>query len=257
MEPVLDISIWLTLCGVGFIAGFIDAIAGGGGMLTIPTLLTSGLPPHIALGTNKLAASFGSSTASLTFYRNKLFDPSFWKLSLISTAIGAIIGALMISYLPADFLNKVLPVLILITAIYTFLNGNNNNNSNTLPPKNNELYLKQTLQGSVLGFYDGIAGPGAGAFWMTTSSSMYKMNLLLSCGLARSSTFVSNFCGLLTFLYLGYVNFLIGLSMGLFIMLGARVGATTAIKHGQKLIRPLFITIVMLMSFNLAITAWF
>ncbi len=110
MEPVLDINLWLTLCSVGFLAGLIDAIAGGGGMLTVPTLLTSGLPPHMALGTNKLAASFGSFTASITFYRKKLFDPLFWRRSLIFTAIGAIFGALAVSFLSMDFLNKALPI---------------------------------------------------------------------------------------------------------------------------------------------------
>jgi hypothetical protein len=72
MDPVLDVNLWITLCSVGFIAGLIDAIAGGGGMLTIPTLLSAGLPPHVALGTNKLAASFGSLTASITFYKKKV-----------------------------------------------------------------------------------------------------------------------------------------------------------------------------------------
>ena len=220
MEPVLDITVWLTLCSVGFIAGFIDAIAGGGGMLTIPTLLTVGLPPHIALGTNKLAASFGSSIASFTFYKNKLFDPIFWKYSIFSTAIGAIFGALIISYISTDFLNKVLPVLILITAIYTLISKSMFNENMTLPIKNRKLHIKQITQGALLGFYDGAAGPGSGAFWTTSSSSLYKINILLSCGLARSATFVSNFCSLLTFVYLGYVNTLIRLSMGIFIMLG-------------------------------------
>ena len=257
MEPVLDITLWLTLCSVGFVAGFIDAIAGGGGMLTIPTLLTSGLPPHIALGTNKLAASFGSSIASFTFYKKKLFDPTFWKYSLYSPAVGAIIGAVVISYLPSEFIEKVLPLLIVVTAVYTLLAKDRTSSVKSLPTKNRNLIKKQIIQGEILGFYDGFAGPGAGAFWTVSSSALYKIHILLSCGLARSNTFISNFCSLLTFIYLGYVNALIGISMGIFIMLGASIGANTAIKHGQKFIRPVFIVVVIGMSVNLAYHAWF
>ena len=256
MDPIMDLNLWITLCSVGFVAGFIDAIAGGGGMLTVPTLLTSGLPPHVALGTNKLAASFGSLTASITFYKKKLFDPSFWRLSIIFTALGAIIGTLVVSRLSVEFLDKALPVLIIITAIYTLLAKNVACNEQGLPEKNTKLKLTQAIQGSLLGFYDGVAGPGAGAFWTASSGMLYKINILLSCGLARSANFVSNFCSLLTFIYLGSVNALLGISMGIFIMAGSWVGAHSGIKCGSRFIRPVFIIIVVLMSCNLAFQAW-
>ncbi|MEW6991392.1 TSUP family transporter [Colwelliaceae bacterium 6441] len=256
MEVVLDIELWITLCSVGFLAGLIDAIAGGGGMLTVPTLLTAGLPPHIALGTNKLAASFGSFTASVTFYRKKLFDISFWRASVISTAIGAVCGTLVVKYLSIDFLDKALPILIISTAIYTLLAKSTVYNDNGLPKKSTTLTTKQTTQGLVLGFYDGIAGPGTGAFWTSSSGALYKINILLSCGLARSTNFVSNFCSLLTFIYLGYVNVLLGVTMGVFLMLGAWVGAHWAIKFGNKFIRPTFVTLVIIMSCNLGYQAW-
>ncbi len=257
MEPILDLNLWITLCSIGFIAGLIDAIAGGGGMLTVPALLSSGLPPHIALATNKLAATFGSLTASITFYRKKLFDPSFWKFAIISTAIGAIVGTLVVSYLSVEFLEKSLPVLIVITAIYTLLAKNTVNESSCLPDKTTKLKIKQTLQGLTLGFYDGIAGPGTGAFWTASSTALYKLNILLSCGLARSTNFVSNACSLLTFIYLGQVNFTLGISMGIFIMIGAWVGAHSAIKFGNKFIKPVFSIVVIGISINLAYHAWF
>jgi len=257
MEPLLfDMSLWITLCAVAFAAGFIDAIAGGGGMLTVPALLTAGLPPHIALGTNKLAASFGSFTASITFYKKKLFDPSFWRYSIFATAIGAILGTIIVSYLSTEFLDKILPILIVLTAIYTLLSKKSLQIHQKLPPPSKELSIKQIVQGLILGFYDGVAGPGTGAFWTASSSALYKINILLSSGLARSTNFVSNFCSLLTFIYLGYVNVILGISMGLFMMLGAWGGAHSAIKYGNKFIRPVFITVVVIMSINLAWSAW-
>mgnify|MGYP000450794936 CR=1 FL=1 len=256
IEPLLSPELWIILCTVAFLAGLIDAIAGGGGMLTVPALLSTGLPPHIALGTNKLAATFGSFTASYTFYRQKLFDPQFWRVSLISTAIGAVIGTLVVSILTIDFLEKYLPILIIITALYTLLAKNIIYNANQLPPRTKKLKSIQSAQGLILGFYDGLAGPGTGAFWTASSSALYKLNILLSCGLARSTNFISNACSLLTFLYLGYVNVMLGLAMGLFITAGAWVGARSAIKFGGKFIRPVFIIIVILMSVNLAYQAW-
>jgi len=253
---MLDLNTWITLCSIGFIAGFIDAIAGGGGMLTIPALLTSGLPPHLALGTNKLAASFGSFTASIAFYRKKLFKPSFWRYSICATAIGAIIGTLIVNYLSTDFLEKALPVIIVFTALYTIFAKNIINDSSELPQVNRSLRIKQIIQGLSLGFYDGVAGPGTGAFWTVSSTILYKINILLSSGLARSTNFISNIFSLLAFIYLGQVNFILGISMGIFIMLGALIGSHYAIKLGSKFIRPVFSVIVIGMAINLAYQAW-
>jgi uncharacterized membrane protein YfcA len=255
-DPILDLELWLILCSVAFLAGLIDSIAGGGGMLTIPALLTTGLPPHVALGTNKLAASFGSLTASITFYRKKLFNPYYWRLSVIFTAIGAIIGTITVSYISVQFLEKYIPVFIIITAFYTMMSKTISTQSIDLPLVNFRLKTKQIFQGLILGFYDGFAGPGTGAFWTASSSMLYKINILLSSGLARSTNFVSNFCSLLTFFYLGYVNITIGISMGVFIMIGSAIGANWAIKLGNKFIRPIFVTVVILMSANLAYHAW-
>jgi len=256
MDPLLDLNLLITLCSVGFLAGFIDAIAGGGGMLTIPTLLASGLPPHVALGTNKLAATFGSLTASVTFYRKKLFNPKFWQLSLIATAIGAVIGTILVNHLSTKFLDKALPILIVATAIYTLLSKAVLNNTSQLPTLNQKIKIKQILQGLTLGFYDGVAGPGTGAFWTVSSAMLYKINILIASGLARSTNFVSNICSLLTFLYLGQVNLLLGIAMGIFIMVGSWVGAHSAIKFGGKFIRPVFTIIVIGLSIKLAYQAW-
>jgi uncharacterized protein len=256
MEPVLDFSLLITLCSVGFVAGFIDAVAGGGGMLTIPTLLTSGLPPHIALGTNKLAATFGSFTASYTFYKKKLFNPHFWRYSLLATAFGAVIGTFIVNQLSTEFLDKILPILIMITAVYTLLAKTVVSSDNLLPKFSKKIKFIQLIQGAILGFYDGVAGPGTGAFWTASSAVLYKMNILICSGLARSTNFVSNICSLMTFLYLGQVNLLLGVLMGIFIMAGSWVGAHSAIKFGGKFIRPVFITVVICLSINLAYQAW-
>ncbi|WP_370317456.1 TSUP family transporter [Pseudoalteromonas sp.] len=255
-ELALDPATWALLCAVALAAGFIDAIAGGGGMLTVPALLTAGLPPHLTLGTNKLAASFGSLTASVTYFRKKLFNPRFWAASILATAIGALVGTLVVDYLSIEFLNKLLPVVIILVACYSLFGSLSTTEHNELPELDGKTKIKQWLQGLGLGFFDGLAGPGTGTFWTASNSLLYKMSLLLNCGLARSMNFVSNFISLITFVALGHVNFLLGITMGFFLMLGAWLGAHSAIKFGSKMIRPVFNTVVIVLALKLIYEAY-
>ncbi|MGJ8485407.1 TSUP family transporter [Pseudoalteromonas sp. SYSU M81236] len=255
-ELALDPTTWALLCAVALAAGFIDAIAGGGGMLTVPALLTAGLPPHLTLGTNKLAASFGSLTASVTYFRKKLFNPRFWAASILATALGALVGTLVVDYLSIEFLNKLLPVVIILVACYSLFGSLSTTEHNELPELDSKTKIKQWLQGLGLGFFDGLAGPGTGTFWTASNSLLYKMSLLLNCGLARSMNFVSNFISLITFVALGHVNFLLGITMGFFLMLGAWLGAHSAIKFGSKMIRPVFNTVVIVLALKLIYEAY-
>ncbi|MFT5781645.1 MAG: putative membrane protein YfcA [Pseudomonas sp.] len=244
----------LLLVGVAFTAGFIDAIAGGGGLLTIPALLTAGLPPHLVLGTNKLCATFGSATASYTFYRRKLFAPKEWRNALLATALGALLGAVLAHWLPAEWLNKMLPVIVFICAIYLLFSQPKPTEecTQTAIPKG-----RQWPQGLCLGFYDGVAGPGTGAFWTVSSLLLYPLDLLRASGVARSMNFVSNAVALGVFIVSGQVAWLLGIGMGLALMAGAYLGAHTAIRGGNRFIRPMFILVVMGLTVRLAWQHWF
>lgn len=257
MEFALDPTVMLLLCSVAFIAGFIDAIAGGGGLLTVPALLTAGLPPHLVLGTNKLAATFGSLTASVTYYRKRLFDPYYWRHALIATAVGACIGVLVVDQISKSTLEKVLPVLILIAAIYSLFAKVQADDQLQLPADTPKNRWSQRLQGLGLGFYDGIAGPGTGSFWMVSTMALYKINLLLTSGVARSMNFVSNGFALVTFAVLGHIHYQLGIAMGLCLMVGSYFGAHTAIRFGSKLIKPLFMLMVMAIALRLIWQTWF
>lgn len=257
MELLLEPSNWALLAVIGLIAGFIDAIVGGGGLLSIPALLTLGIAPHTALGTNKLAASFGSSMAAWTYYRQHLFTPSFWYMAFIATFIGAVLGSVLVYLIDTQWLEKILPLLIIGIAIYSLLSPNAISDADCQVPIQSPPTQKQGLQGLILGAYDGFAGPGIGAFWTVSSGSLYKLPLLHSCGLARAMTFTSNLTALAIFGWLGQVQWQIGLWMGLCMMLGSFIGARCAIKFGMPFIRPLFILIVLLIAANLAWSAWF
>ncbi|NLS11319.1 TSUP family transporter [Vibrio sp. SM6] len=254
---LLEPSVVIILALIAFVAGFIDAVAGGGGMLTVPTLLSIGLPPHMALGTNKVAATFASSTAAWAYYRKRLFRPRYWGRAFAATFIGAVLGALVVDRISTQWLEKVLPLIILAAALYTILHKTPVNEKETLPTQCKTLRYKQMLQGLSLGFYDGLAGPGTGAFWTVSSMALYRLNILLASGLAKAMNFTSNFTALGMFAVLGHINWLIGLTMGVCLMAGAWVGAHSAIRFGAAFIRPVFVTVVSLLAIKLAYQAWF
>lgn len=257
MIEMIEPGVMIILGLVAFAAGFIDAVAGGGGMLTVPALLSLGLPPHIALGTNKLAATFASSTAAWTYYRKQLFSPAFWRASFLATLCGAIGGTLVVDLISTDWLEKVLPLIILAVAIYTVWHPHPKGKEHKLPEKCRQLTKKQWLQGSTLGFYDGLAGPGTGAFWTVSNMALYRLDILMASGLAKAMNFTSNMTSLITFAVLGHINFALGLTMGLCLMLGAYIGAHSAIRFGAKFIRPVFVTVVIVLAIKLAWQAWF
>jgi hypothetical protein len=253
-ELGVDLSTLAILALVAFMAGFIDAIAGGGGLLTIPALLTAGLPPHLALGTNKLCATFGSATASYTFYRRKLFAPRQWRNALIGTAVGAVLGAALAQWVPSAWLNQMLPVVVFACGLYLLFG------KTPAAPLLADAPIaqgRQWPQGLGLGFYDGVAGPGTGAFWTVSSLLLYPLDLVRASGVARSMNFVSNACALSVFIFSGQVAWLLGISMGLALMVGAFLGARTAIKGGSKFIRPVFILVVLGLTVRLAWQHWF
>jgi uncharacterized membrane protein YfcA len=253
-ELSVDLSTLAVLAVVAFVAGFIDSIAGGGGLLTTPALMTAGLPPHLVLGTNKLSSTFGSAIASYTFYRRKLFQPREWTRALIGTAVGALIGAVIAHYLPAAWINQMLPVIVFGCGLYLLFGGT------PKAPLDTHLPIKkkwQLPQGLGLGFYDGVAGPGTGAFWTVSSLLLYPLDLVRASGVARSMNFVSNATALSVFIFSGQVDWLLGLSMGVAVMCGAAIGARSAIKGGARFIRPVFITVVLCLTVRLAWQHWF
>jgi uncharacterized membrane protein YfcA len=246
-----DPWVFLALILAAFMAGLIDAIAGGGGLITIPALLMAGLPPHQALGTNKLCASFGSFTATMVFIRKQIFKPKLWLLSAYATLTGAIIGTVCATLLSLEFLNTVLPILIILVAVYMlFQNYSHLDQASDSFPRHP---FTKITQGFSFGFYDGIAGPGTGSFWVVSNLMLYKQSLLQASGVARAMNFLSNFSSLVTFAILGQVDWILGIMMGVFLLSGAWLGAHLAIMKGARLIKPIFITVVICISIKLLI----
>lgn len=241
MMAGFDLWIYLLLFAASLLAGLIDAMAGGGGLITLPALLAAGLPPQLALGTNKFQSSFGSLSASIHFIREGHADWDIARTGVIFTFIGAVAGAWLVSVLPAGFLNKAIPFLLLIIVVYFILSPDLGRLDKKPKIPHVQFYIPAGL---LLGFYDGFFGPGCGSFWAVTLMLVCGYNMVKATAYTKIMNFVSNLASLIVFLIQGQVYFQIGIVMAAGQFLGARIGSGLVIKKGIKIIRPVFIAAV-------------
>lgn len=252
MSLGLDALAPLFLAGLA--GGAVDAVAGGGGLIVLPAILATGLPPHLALGTNKLAGTFGTLSASVAYVRRGLFRPARWRAVALATLAGSLAGTLAVSQVPADALRRVVPVLILASALYVLFDPGRRRPREDEPGRSPG--LPGAAAGAGLGFYDGFFGPGVGAFWVSTAMALFRLDLVRASGVARVMNLVSNAASLATFAVLGVVDWGVGLLTGLALMAGAWVGAHSAIRFGAAFIRPVFVSVVLVIAGKLAVESW-
>ncbi|MFW5840800.1 MAG: TSUP family transporter [Planctomycetota bacterium] len=240
----------------GAVAGFVDAVAGGGGLITIPVLLAAGIDPKMALGTNKFQASFGSSTAMVTYSLHKHVVPWNCKLGIAATALGAASGALAVQHLPGQFLAAFIPIALLGVLVYFLLAPRAGQVQRQARMPRPVFFL---LFGLGIGFYDGFFGPGTGSFWTFAIVHFLGLALPAAAGHTKVMNFTSNIVSLVFFAIGGYVLVVPGLAMATGQIIGARVGAGLASKRGAGFIRPVFLVVVALTIANLLyrrLAAW-
>ena len=250
----LTVEIYILLCVTGAFAGFVDAIAGGGGIITIPMLLAVGLDPHLALGTNKLQACFGSCTASIHYARSELVDIKKTLAGIIFTAIGALAGTIAIQLIDAEFLKQMLPGLLVVIFLYLLFS-----------PKLGHLdkhpvihpFMFYLVAGLAIGFYDGFFGPGTGSFWMVAFVMFMGHNMRKATGHTKVMNATSNVISLAAFAIGGQVMLLPGIVMGLGQLVGASLGAHMVIRRGTKFVRVFFLCVVALTIAKLIYSTYF
>jgi uncharacterized membrane protein YfcA len=222
-------------------AAFIDAVAGGGGLITVPAYLMAGLPPHLALGTNKFAASFGSCTSAYKFTKSGKVNFKLLKFLIPFTFLGAVIGVRTVLSIDESILNGVVLILILFIGIYTLFSKSMGMEDRSKKITKSNLFLGILLAFS-LGFYDGFFGPGTGSFLVFGLIYLYGFDFIRASGNGRVLNFVSNITSLFLFALNGQIVYKIGIPVAVSMILGARLGAIVAIKKGGKFIKPIFVT---------------
>ncbi len=241
------------LFGTGLVAGFVDSIAGGGGLITLPVLLSFGLDPQHALGTNKLQATFGSGSAAWHYAQAGTLVLRDCLRGFLLSLLGAAAGALAVQQLDPSFLRRAIPVLLIGVAIYTLLKPRLG--AQDLHPRLARGAF-DLIFGLLIGFYDGFFGPGTGTFWTMAFMLGLGFNMTRATGYAKVMNFGSNLSSLALFLPGGNVHFAAGLTMGLGQVLGAKMGSRMVIARGTKFIRPVFISVVLALTLKLLYDAY-
>jgi uncharacterized protein len=243
-----ELSVILLLALAAFVAGFIDSIAGGGGLLALPSLLLAGLDPVAALATNKLQGTFGTASATYTFWKKGKLNPLDHIREVILIFIGASLGVLAVAYAPTQFLNAVMPILLITIAIYFALSPKLNDQSSH--PRLAPAYFTFGFA-PVIGFYDGIFGPGTGSFFMLALVALFGCGITDATGRTKLFNFTSNIASLIMFAFGGKIVWTIGLIMGVAQFAGAHIGSRLAIRNGATIIRPLLVVVCIAMAARL------
>ncbi|SUD91660.1 TSUP family transporter [Psychrobacter phenylpyruvicus] len=244
MDFSLTLEVILMLTAVAAIAGFIDAIAGGGGLLTIPAMLLANIPPVLTLGTNKLQAASGALAASITMIKKGVVSPSKMKLAIAGAFIGSVLGTIAVQMSPPDMLEKLIPFLIAAIGIYTLF-----------APSLGEVEAEprvsestwQRVVAPLIGFYDGYVGPGTGMFFALGNVALRGRQIIAATGAAKVLNLSTNIASLIFFIIGGNVLWKVGLAMMVGQTIGAYAGSHMVVKGGSKIIRPVIVLVCLAM----------
>jgi len=237
----IHIGMMLFLIIAGFIAAFIDSVVGGGGLISLPALLFTGLPPQVALGTNKLASTMGSLTSSISFFRHGKINKALMLRLLPLSIIGSAIGVYIVQKIPSDKLKPLILVILIIVTIYTLIKKDWG-----LTSTFNGMTVKKSIFAvaivMIIGFYDGFLGGGTGSFFLFAFLLM-GFDFIEAAGNAKILNFGSNLTALAVFLFYDSVYFQYGVPMGIAMVLGAYIGSKVAIKKGSSYVKILFVAV--------------
>ena len=236
----------LIICPLVFLAGFIDSIAGGGGLISLPAYYMAGLPPHIALGTNKMSSSIGMVFSTGTYLREGFVYKPLIPISIVGALIGSWIGARSVLLIDEQILRWIMVIVIPILALVIIFK------KDILTPETREFnktreQIIAAVVALTIGWYDGFFGPGAGMFLMLAFVGILKIEAVTACGNTKIVNFCSNIAALAVFITAGTVNYALALPGAAFAILGNVIGARLTIKNGAKLIKPIMLIVVLIL----------
>ena len=251
----LSIELLFFLFSVATVAGFLDVLAGGGGLLTLPALMMSGMPPLSALGTNKLQGCMGTATATYMMLKKKKVSWHDIKYLMLTAFIGSVFGTVIVLFINVEILSFVMPVVLLFIAVY-FL----------LMPKQSEIKQKpkiskwkyQNVIVPAIGYYDGMFGPGAGSFFSLSGVLFWGHGLISSVAAAKPLNFSTNIASLIVFLIADHVVWVMGISMMAGQVIGAWLGSHCLFKVKPEYLRVIIVIMCLAMLVKYGVSmGWF
>ncbi|MGL4346273.1 MAG: sulfite exporter TauE/SafE family protein [Cellulosilyticaceae bacterium] len=237
----------MIICPLVFVAGFVDAIAGGGGIISIPAYLFAGLPAHYAAGCNKFSASLGTVVAAGKYLKSGKVKLRIAVFSAMGAVIGASLGTSLALYVSEQTLKTLLLVALPLVAIFLFTQKNLGKEQSSKVHSIRQQSIYALIIGIVVGGYDGLIGPGTGTFLILAFSSILGLELVTASGCAKVSNLASNITSTIIFVIGGKVIFLIAIPAALCSMTGGYIGARCAIKGGAKYVRYVMFVVLALL----------
>lgn len=235
------LNILLIVLPVVFLAGVVDSIAGGGGLLSVPAYLAAGLPPHYVLGTNKFSSGFGTFFATLHYHQHRLIDIRVALLSAAFALGGSFLGANAVLLIDPAFLRYLLIVLIPVLAVFTLSNRSLGQTNHSHHQTRQRKYSLAALAGLLIGFYDGFFGPGTGTFLILFYTLALKYDFVTANANTKVVNLASNIAAMAAFIINGKIVYAVGIPAAAAGIAGNILGAKLVIKRGASIIRPIFI----------------
>jgi uncharacterized membrane protein YfcA len=246
----LELSVFLIVCPLVFLGGFIDSIAGGGGLIALPAYLMAGVPAHFALGTNKLSAVSGAAVASFRYYKNKYVDIILCLPSIAAALAGSALGSALALGSDERILRWMLLAVLPVTGFYVLRKKNPDKEAPPLPRVKKMVY--SLVISFFIGGYDGFSGPGTGTFLILLYNGIAKIDARTAAGNAKLVNFASNIAALALFLCNGRVLIPLGLCAAVFNILGSYIGSGLVIQRGTKIIRYAMLVVLALIFAKMA-----
>ena len=240
MQPTL--LQFLIVCPLVFLAGLVDAAAGGGGLISLPAYMISGIPVHYAIGTNKLSSGMGTALATIRYARAGYVRWGLAGICAVCALIGSSLGANLALLLSAAVFTKLMLVILPLTALYVFRSRKLEDSGTPYPMgKTAAISLAAAL---IIGAYDGFYGPGTGTFLLLLLTGLAHMKLTEANGIAKVINLTTNVTALSVYLMNGKTILLLGLVAGLFSIAGNYLGTKLFAKGGAKFVRPLILVVL-------------
>lgn len=244
----LTLEIFLIVCPLVFLAGLVDAIGGGGGLISLPAYLIAGLPPHMAVATNKMSATFGTALATARFIKAGLVNFKLAVPAVMAAIIGSSIGANILLVVPAEIMNYVLIIVLPVSAFLVLNKKIFNDKGSDTVKLDKRTYITAMASALVVGVYDGFYGPGTGTFLIIAFTVFAKLDIKTANAQAKVINLTTNVTALAILLINGQVMLVLGLVAAACNMVGGYIGAGLAMTKGSNLSRNCIIFVLFLLA---------
>lgn len=239
---------YLIVCPLVFLAGFVDAIAGGGGLISLPAYIIAGVPAHFALGTNKLASSMGTVVSTGRYLKHGYIrGAAMIRIAVLACAAsltGSAIGSSLSLLVSGQVLENLMILVLPIVAFYVLKNKNLGSGEEKAPLSESKTLLISLLAAFFIGGYDGFYGPGTGTFLILVLTGAARMDVRKASALTKVINLSSNVAALVTFLVNGTVFYGLGLTAGIFCIAGHYMGSGLVVQNGQRIVRPVVLVVL-------------